>query len=92
MGEKIKCYCCGNMTDKEKQYCQICGAELQYNWIEKQNKKIIHWLWIIFCKHDDLFNYSVLSHRVNRVVAIETTIGVKMEVNRKDIICVQENS
>lgn len=48
MGEKIKCYCCGNMTDKEKQYCQICGAELQYNWIEKQNKKIIRWLWIIF--------------------------------------------
>lgn len=46
--ERIKCYRCGNMTDKENQYCKICGAELEYNWIEKQNKKITHWLWIIF--------------------------------------------
>lgn len=48
MSEKIKCYSCGSMTDKESQYCKICGVDLKYNWIEKQNKKIIHWLWIIF--------------------------------------------
>lgn len=45
-----------------------------------------------FCKHDDFNHNSTFIHSVSRVVAIETTTGVKMEVNRKDFIRTQENS
>lgn len=51
------------MTDKEKCYCQVCGAELEYNWIEKQNREVFNWLVIVF---------------VSMVTALLTTIGYTM--------------